>query len=144
MKNFISVHELESALAGDSLSRLKASADYQYTRILGEFSIMLAEYRYEHRISQADLASMLGITQSMVSQYEAGTRNISVKKICEYCEKLGYVPQLSFAAASPLSNQDHAKDSSASFSNSSLLPVADTESMPVSFSSVPTSSSNIM
>ena len=64
-------------------------AGYMSTKVLDEFSIQLVKYRKEHQLNQSGLAKELGITQPMVSQYESGTSNITVKRLCEICEKIG-------------------------------------------------------
>ena len=64
-------------------------AGYMSTKILGEFSIQLVNYRIENNLNQKQLAKELDITQPMVSQYEAGTNNISINRLCEICEKIG-------------------------------------------------------
>lgn len=64
-------------------------AGYMSTKALDEFSLQLVNYRMARQMSQTDLARELGIKQPMVSQYESGTNNITVKRLCELCEKLG-------------------------------------------------------
>lgn len=68
---------------------LENYADYMSTKALDEFAIQLVNYRFDHKINQTQLAHVLGISQPMVSQYEAGTNNITVKRLCEICEKIG-------------------------------------------------------
>lgn len=72
------------------------SSVWNQSIILDKFSLALADYRYRHRLSQKELADVLRIGQSMVSQYENGTRNISIKTLCDHCEKLHIIPQLTF------------------------------------------------
>ncbi len=64
-------------------------AGYMSSTALDEFSIQLVNYRAKHGLNQTELARELGITQPMVSQYESGTNNITVKRLCEICEKIG-------------------------------------------------------
>ena len=71
-------------------------AGYMSTKALDEFSIQLVNYRIEHQMNQTDLARELGISQPMVSQYESGTNNITVKRLCEICEKIGVRVHLSY------------------------------------------------
>ena len=64
-------------------------ADYMSALALDEFSVQLVNYRMNHGLNQTELAGELGISQPMVSQYESGTNNITVKRLCEICEKIG-------------------------------------------------------
>lgn len=64
-------------------------ADYMSALALDEFSIQLVNYRMGHGLNQTELARTLGISQPMVSQYESGTNNITVKRLCEICERIG-------------------------------------------------------
>lgn len=99
MNNFIPAPLLPSLAFGHA-PKADLSAAYNYAKMLDQFSISLAEYRFRHELSQTDLADLLQISQSMVSQYENGSRNISLKTLCEHCEKLHLVPQLSFGDSS--------------------------------------------
>ena len=82
------------------------SSAYNFAKMRDQFALSLAEYRLQHDLSQTDMAEMLQISQSMISQYESGSRNISLKTLCEYCEKLHLLPQLSFVDPSaPASSQ---------------------------------------
>lgn len=74
-------------------------AGYMSTKALDEFSLQLVNYRMEHQLNQSELAKKLGITQPMVSQYESGTNNITVKRLCEICEKLGVRVRLEYEDA---------------------------------------------
>ena len=74
-------------------------AGYMSTKALDEFSLQLINYRMEHQLNQTDLARELGITQPMISQYESGTNNITIKRLCEVCEKIGVRVQLNYENA---------------------------------------------
>ncbi len=62
---------------------------YSYYNLLGEISVRIVEYRRAHSLSQAQLAERLGITQAMVSKYESGDYNFSVRSLNDVCSKLG-------------------------------------------------------
>lgn len=64
-------------------------AGYMSTKALDDFSVQMVEYRIKHNLNQTQLARELGISQPMVSKYEEGDNNISVKRLCEICEKIG-------------------------------------------------------
>ncbi len=61
----------------------------RYYDTLNNIAIAVADYRYDHGLTQSDLAKRLGVTQAMVSKYESGDYNISLKAAFELFEKLG-------------------------------------------------------
>ena len=61
-----------------------------YYDILGDISITLVEYRIKHNLNQKQLSEKLGVAQSMISKYESGDYNISIKALNELCGKLGF------------------------------------------------------
>lgn len=63
-------------------------AEMRRYEILCDFAIALTEYRETHHLSQADLAHRLGVSQAIVSRYESGSYNITLKTICAVCTKL--------------------------------------------------------
>ena len=91
--------------AGNSLEN---RAGYMSTKALDEFSLQLVNYRMEHHLNQKELAQELGITQPMVSQYESGTNNITVKRLCEICEKIGVRVSVNYEdAMTPASSESY-------------------------------------
>lgn len=79
-------------------------AGYMSTKILDEFSIQLVNYRIENQLNQKQLARVLGVTQPMISQYEAGTNNISINRLCEICEKIGIRVKVDYERTDSTSN----------------------------------------
>jgi transcriptional regulator with XRE-family HTH domain len=57
--------------------------------LMKQISMVLEEYRYDNKYSQKQLASVLGVSQPMVSKLESGTQNISVVKLLEVINKIG-------------------------------------------------------
>ena len=70
-----------------------------YSDIIDDVSMALVDYRRQHNLSQVDLAKQLSISQTMVSQYESGARNISLNTLCTLMAKLGKKVVLSLEAA---------------------------------------------
>ncbi len=70
-----------------------------YSDIIDDISMALVDYRIQHGLSQAQLAKQLSISQTMVSQYESGARNISLNTLCALMAKLGKKVMLSFEDA---------------------------------------------
>ncbi len=60
-----------------------------YSNMLDDISIAVAEYRMKHNLSQNQLAEKLSISQSLISSYECGSRNISIEKLCLLMAKIG-------------------------------------------------------
>lgn len=87
---------------------LENYAEYMSAKALDDFSLQLVNYRSEHTLNQKELANELGISQPMVSQYESGTSNITIKRLCEICEKIGIRVQLNYENAnSPVSKESY-------------------------------------
>ncbi|MBQ9251611.1 MAG: helix-turn-helix transcriptional regulator [Clostridia bacterium] len=97
--SFVDAHSIVDYYTRQLEKPLENYAGYVSRKALDEFSLQLVNYRIEHQLNQTELAQELGITQPMVSQYEAGTNNISIKRLCELCEKIGVRVQLSYEDA---------------------------------------------
>ena len=67
------------------------SAESRYYDALNAIAVAVAEYRYSHHLTQTDLAKHLSITQAMVSKYESGDYNISLKAAFDLFDKIGMV-----------------------------------------------------
>ena len=105
---FMNAHSLVDYYSRQLEKPLENYAGYMSTKALNEFSIQLVNYRMKHQINQSGLARELGISQSMISQYESGTNNITVKRLCEICEKIGVRIRLNYEDAdSPLSRESY-------------------------------------
>ena len=87
-------------------------AGYMSAKALDDFSLQLVNYRNQKGLNQTGLARELNISQPMVSQYESGTNNITVKRLCEICEMIGVRVQISFEAADSPITQDQSEFSS--------------------------------
>lgn len=66
----------------------RESAEYLYYQALNRIAAAIAEYRYDQHLTQTDLAKHLGVTQAMVSKYESGEYNFSLKTLFELLDKL--------------------------------------------------------
>lgn len=60
-------------------------------------SKFLVDYRAKNCLTQKQLAKKLNVSQAMISKYENGDYNFSLKKICEIGEALDCRPVLDFA-----------------------------------------------
>ena len=66
-----------------------------FSNILDDLSIAMIDYRLDHHMNQTQLAEFLSCSQSLVSAYESGARNISAEKLCELLARLGKKVSLS-------------------------------------------------
>jgi transcriptional regulator with XRE-family HTH domain len=60
------------------------------------FLQLLRRVRIESRLSQAELAKMLGVTQARVSKYEQGERRIDMLELKRICDAIG-LPLVEFS-----------------------------------------------
>ena len=93
---FVDACSVVDHMTGELEKPVENYAGYMSTKALDEFSIQLVNYRIKHKMNQTELARELGITQPMVSQYESGTNNITVKRLCEICEQIGIRVRISY------------------------------------------------
>lgn len=63
--------------------------EYNYYSMLGNISSVLVEYRAARNLSQSQLAELLGVSQAMISKYESGDYNISLKALNHIAHQLG-------------------------------------------------------
>ena len=57
--------------------------EYRYYDLLDKISVCLVNYRVKRGMSQTELARQLGVSQTMISKYESGDYNFSLKSIIE-------------------------------------------------------------
>lgn len=62
---------------------------------LRNLSTMVINYRTKNKLTNKQLADMLGITTSVMSRIESGNQNLSLKTICRVLSKIGADIQLS-------------------------------------------------
>lgn len=60
-----------------------------YIEVLSKAAMFFADYRYESKLTQEELAEKLGVAQAMVSKLESGDCNISLKNLSDYLFELG-------------------------------------------------------
>lgn len=60
----------------------------RYYELLDRISVALVDFRVANNLSQKQLAERLEISQAMVSKYESGDYNISLKALVELFDKL--------------------------------------------------------
>ena len=80
LKNFKDVFE--------KIRPKKETAIEKYFDINYTISKFLVDFRVENKLTQKQLAKKLGVSQVMISKYENGDYNFSLKKICDIAEVL--------------------------------------------------------
>ena len=83
----------------------------KYYDALNNISVALVDYRIAHHLSQKQLADKLGMSQAMISKYESGDNNFSLKTLFELLGKLKidfdlHIGKESDAGESPTSISD--------------------------------------
>lgn len=62
---------------------------YQTASLMCDVSTALVEYRRKNSLSQKELAEKLDVGQSMVSKYESGAYNWTIRSLVEVSSRLG-------------------------------------------------------
>lgn len=71
------------------LSQYFTPAEIAANRQLALISSAIEIWRADHSMTQKDFADFMGITQAMVSKWESGEYNFTVKTLSEISTKLG-------------------------------------------------------
>ena len=85
---------------------LPYTADDRYYEILNNISIAVVDYRVKHGFSQKQLAEKLDVSQAMVSKYESGDYNISLKALVSLLDKLNIRMSIDFDGVSAVSEPE--------------------------------------
>ena len=71
----------------DADPEFRATVDAEFTAM--EIADKLADFRRQRKVSQVQLGKMLGVSQSMIAQLEAGNaKNIEVRTLVRYVTAL--------------------------------------------------------
>lgn len=73
----------------DLLHEYLTDAEISAARKQAAISARIALWRVEHNMTQKQFAEYVGVTQAMVSKWESGEYNFTVKTMAELCDKLG-------------------------------------------------------
>ena len=72
----------------EALSNSVTSSDLRSAEILSNISLCLIKYRMDHKMDQKAFAKCLGVSQPMVSKYESGNYNFTIRSLVDITEKL--------------------------------------------------------
>lgn len=65
-------------------------------RLLSKISAKITVLRIKKKMTQKQFAKFMNVTQGMVSKWESGNYNFTIKQLCEICEKLEITPNIEF------------------------------------------------
>lgn len=66
-----------------------SSAAFKTALINAQISARITKERIDRKMTQTDFAKLLGVTQPMVSKWEAGDYNFTISSVSQIFEKLG-------------------------------------------------------
>lgn len=72
-----------------------------YYDMLYNISTKILSERQKKSATQKEFGDFMGVSQVMISKWESGDYNFSVKQICDICAKLNITPTISFEDKSP-------------------------------------------
>lgn len=72
----------------ESLQSEITTSDSYYYDILYKISTAVFENRISKDMNQNEFSNLLGVSQAMISKYESGDYNFTIKQVCKLCEKL--------------------------------------------------------
>ncbi len=75
---------------------MKTRESFELDDILYDISIKLVEYRFENNLKQKDLASILEVSQAMVSKLESGEYNPTVELLWKISKKIDFEFSINF------------------------------------------------
>lgn len=67
-----------------------------YNKLLANFAVCIAKERKMKKMTQKEFAKYMKVSQGMISRWESGEANLSLKLIAEIYSKLDLVPILDY------------------------------------------------
>ena len=95
---YVSLNEVFADVRPEDITP-EGRAALSLSNMIDDVSLLLFRYRMDHSLTQRQLADQLGMTQAMVSSYETGSRNISLKTLSQIAARIGYDVSLTFTPA---------------------------------------------
>ena len=80
----------------ECLTKHLSPADLNAARILSSISNAISYYRQKQGMTQPEFAQMMNVSPAIVSEWESGDYNFTIKQLCEICKNLGIMPQIKF------------------------------------------------
>lgn len=91
-------------LFGEHSKAIDYLSDLQFS-----FANLIFSERLNREMSQADFAKEMGISQGLLSRWESGDSNFTLKLIAEAANKLGVKPSLNFSTVNALESMKKVK-----------------------------------
>ena len=91
--------------AFEALTNNLSDAKVVAADVLSDIAVELDNYRVVNNLDQKDLARILNVSQPMISKYESGSYNFTIKTLYEIAFKLGL--DVDFAIRSTASNESN-------------------------------------
>ena len=79
-----------------TLSTGLSSAALNSIKLLSKVSAKITVSRIKRNMTQKEFAEFMDVTQGMVSKWESGGYNFTIKQLCEICAKLDITPNIEF------------------------------------------------
>lgn len=76
------------------LQKQVSKSTHFYFDILYDLSTAIFKKRLEMKKSQKEFAKLLDVSQAMISKYESGDYNFTIKQLCIIAEKLNLTPTI--------------------------------------------------
>lgn len=73
----------------DNLTAEMTDDEVVVADVLSDIAVEIVKYRIEHGLDQKDMANLLHVSQPMISKYESGTYNFTIKSLFVIANKLG-------------------------------------------------------
>jgi DNA-binding transcriptional regulator YiaG len=77
-------------------SKHLTKSDIYEVKALSEISLKILKKRIELNMNQKDFAKFMNVSQSMVSKWESGEYNFTIKSMADICEKLCFALKVTF------------------------------------------------
>jgi len=78
----------------DELSEKVSDSVLMAAEILSDISLDVLSERVSLGMNQKEFARHMNVSQGMISKWESGSYNFTIKALCEVCEKIRMVPKL--------------------------------------------------
>ena len=73
-----------------------SAAEVKASLIMSDIASGITEYQMNHSLDQKQMAELLGVSQPMISKYESGSYNYTIKSLCKLAEQMNFEINLQF------------------------------------------------
>ncbi len=77
------------------------------SNILSDIAVELVKYRIDNQLDQKQLADLLGVSQPMISKYESGHYNFTIKTLFDIAYKIGLEVDVKIGTKEESRNEDN-------------------------------------